>query len=102
MSGQRDLGGGKRNAGPIYVTSSSSNRQYPLDYTDWTKNGATPKTAFHSRSTYQIIEVEGRTMTYTAKDSTGLVVDRWVVQNSPGKGPKKVTNTESLGVMPMK
>ena len=106
VSGQKDVDkdakrkGPNRANGPIYVTSSSSNRQYPLRYTDWTKNGATPKTAFHSRSTYQLIDVEGKKMVYTAKDSTGLVVDQWVVEHKGKQHQKTVRHVTGIGVAP--
>lgn len=101
VSGQRDATKDPRRGatatGPIYVTSSSSNRQYPVDYSDWTKNGATPVTAYGSRSTYQLIDVEGRTLTYTAKDSTGQVMDQWSIEKRTG-GFKVVKNVASAGV----
>lgn len=103
VSGQKDLDANKNkpNNGPIYVTSSSSNRQYPLDWTDWAKNGATPITAFHSISTYQTIDVVDGKLVYAAKDSTGKMMDEWVVEKNPA-GKKKVRNTYSSGVMPSK
>jgi hypothetical protein len=82
VSGKRDATNATHESGPVYVTSSSSIRQYSLDYSDWVDNGADIKTAFHSRSTYQLIDVEGETLTYTAKDSTGLLVDQWTIKHT--------------------
>lgn len=94
VSGQRDMGA--RDTGPLYVTSSSSNRQYPLDYSDWVENGADPVTGYHSRSTYQLIDVEGDRMTYTAKDSTGAITDQWTIEHK-GKD-NKVRHVQGVGL----
>lgn len=97
VSGQRDVRGG-RNTGPVYVTSSSSIRQYPLDYSDWTRNGATPKTAYQSLMTYQLIDLKDRTLTYTAKDSTGRITDQWMVAHRGNT--KQVRHLQGIGVQP--
>ena len=94
VSGQREMPG--EDTGPVFVTSSSSNRQYPLQVTDWYDNGAVPRTAFHSTSTYQLIDAEGETLTYTAKDSTGKVVDQWEISHA-GQD-RTVTHLGGLGV----
>ncbi|NNG37092.1 purple acid phosphatase family protein [Nakamurella aerolata] len=94
VSGQRDVRG--RNTGPVYVTSSSSIRQYPQDYSDWTKNGATPKTAYQSLMTYQLIDLQDRTLTYTAKDSTGRITDQWTVAHRGNT--KQVKHIQGIGV----
>lgn len=96
VSGQRDASNARLEDGPLYVTSSSSIRQYPLDYSDWIDNGAQIKTAFHSRSTYQLIDVEGRKLTYTAKDSTGLLVDQWTIEHRGNRS--RVQHVDGIGI----
>lgn len=96
VSGQRNAAKGRYESGPVFVTSSSSIRQYPLDYSDWLDNGAEIKTAFHSRSTYQLIDVEGRRLTYTAKDSTGQLVDQWTIEHRGDT--RKVRHVDGIGV----
>ncbi|PMC76957.1 S-layer homology domain-containing protein [Brachybacterium sp. UMB0905] len=95
VSGQREMAG--EDTGPVFVTSSSSNRQYPLQVTDWYDNGALPRTAYHSRSTYQLIDVEDGTLSYTAKDSTGAVTDEWEIIHHP-EGGRTVTHVGGVGI----
>ena len=71
--------GGPVGSGPVYVTSSSSSRQYPLSTRDWTTHGAVVARAFAGTPVYLAIDVTHDRLVYRAKDSSGRILDRFTM-----------------------
>lgn len=71
--------GAPAGGGPVYVTSSSSNRQYPLATRDWTANGAVVQRAFAGIPVYLAVDVTHDRLVYRAKDANGRIHDRFTM-----------------------
>lgn len=77
-------------AGTVYVVSVSGTKQYKQDATRWWDVGLT------NTQTWQVINVDGKELTYKAFDASGALVDHLILKKG-NNGRKQLKDTGMAG-----
>jgi 3',5'-cyclic AMP phosphodiesterase CpdA len=79
--------------GTVFVTSSAGQKMYPLAPGGWdqfAEQGAVLRRTAENTPFFQVISIDGDTLHYEARTSTGLLYDAFRIEKSD-RGPNKVT-----------
>ena len=80
-----------RHTGPVYVVAVTGPKAYEAREEGWTEHGAEVRAQDEGTSTFQVVEVDGGRLEYSARTQDGRTVDSFtIVKDDDGK---RVTDT---------
>jgi hypothetical protein len=80
--------------GTVFVTSSSGQKMYPLASQRWdpfAEQGAVLQRTAENTPFFQVISIDGNSLSYEARTATGLLYDAFRIDKS-NRGPNRITD----------
>ncbi|WP_367949269.1 fibronectin type III domain-containing protein [Bacillus sp. FJAT-29790] len=80
----------------VFVVSVSGPKMYDFTSKNWDENGAQVRNAIKDTQLYQLVRINGDTLSYEARTATGNLFDGFEINKTPSgqKQIKEITNTQ--------